>query len=98
MEKDTEEETYYREQHLDNNTFSEGADGERMGVWGSSETVGGDGGREIFIEGEEVRVVVVQIRDGRIADWKGAVRDWSLVEGGQNSVGGEELVNGVDGT
>jgi len=26
-----------------------------------------------------VRVVVVAIRDVRIADWKGAVRDWVLV-------------------
>lgn len=102
MEKDTAEEAYYREQHLDNNTFSEGVDGERMGAWGSTERgIGnGDGGREIFIEGEEVRVVVVKIKDGRVADWKGAVRDWSLVEsGGQenNATGAsrEPLVNGV---
>ena len=93
VERDTEEETYYREMHLDNNTFSEGLDGERMGVWGSSEREGGDGGREIFIEGEEVRVVVVQIRDGRVADWKGAVRDWTL--GGEGNRGGG-LVNGVN--
>lgn len=89
MEQGTEEESYYREKHLDNNTFTEGENGERRGAWGSAEREGGDGGREIFIEGEEVRVVVVKIRDGRVADWKGAVRDWSLGDTSEN------LVNGV---
>jgi hypothetical protein len=89
VEQGTEEETYYREMHLDNNTFTEGENGERRNAWGSAERQDGDGGREIFIEGEEVRVVVVQIRDGRVADWKGAVRDWSLAETADG------LVNGI---
>lgn len=50
----------------------------------------GDGGKKCFIEGEEVRVVVVQIRDGRIADWKGRVRDWVIQGEGDLS-----LSNGV---
>jgi hypothetical protein len=86
VERGTEEERYLREAHLENNTF-----GEREGVgggWGADGEAGnGDGGRECFIEGEEVRVVVVRIRDGRVADWKGAIRDWTLSE--------EGLVNGV---
>ena len=95
MERGTEEEGYYREKHLDNNTFSEGENGERRSAWDLREREKEDGGRGIFIEGEEVRVVVVKIRDGRVADWKGAVRDWSLV-GGEMDAGREEaLVNGV---
>lgn len=79
VEQGTEEEKYFKERHLQNNTFSEGGPG-----------AGGeqDGGRGCFIEGNEVRVVVVKIKDGRVADWKGAVRDWSLVDG-------QAQVNGV---
>jgi hypothetical protein len=88
VDRGTEEERYYRDLHLDNNTF-DGGEGERS-TWEES-----DGGRGTFIEGEEVRVVVVKIRDGRVADWKGAVRDWTLEgqEGGREN--GERLVNGV---
>lgn len=72
MEQGTEEEKYFKERHLQNNTFSEGG----LGAGGEQ-----DGGRGCFIEGDEVRVVVVKIRDGRVADWKGAVRDWTLTDG-----------------
>jgi hypothetical protein len=88
VEKGTDEETFYKEQHLDNNTFSDGD--ERRNDWTGRDTQDNDGGRVSFIEDEEVRVVVVEIRDGRVSDWKGAVRDWSLVGGS-----GESLVNGV---
>jgi hypothetical protein len=90
VDRDTEEERYYRERHLENNTFSE-LGGEAMGAWERDEP---DGGRGIFIEGEEVRVVVVTIRDGRVADWKGAVRDWTLLDR-QRAENGQRLVNGV---
>ena len=43
------------------------------------------------MEGEEVRVVVVRITDGRVSD----VRDWNLAGEGENNVDGEGLVNGV---
>ncbi|KAG9247149.1 hypothetical protein BJ878DRAFT_415433 [Calycina marina] len=84
----TEEERYYKEQHLDNNTFEESE--ER--AWGA-ERHDGDGGRGTFIEGQEVRVVMVKITDGRVSDWKGAVRDWSLLRPEQD---GEMMVNGVE--
>jgi len=93
VDRGTEEERYYKEAHLDNNTFGEGE--QRSNVWNEE---GGtcDGGRESFIEGEDVRVVVVRITDGRVSDWKGAVRDWSLVgEVGGNHVQAEGMVNGV---
>ncbi|KUJ13976.1 uncharacterized protein LY89DRAFT_687291 [Mollisia scopiformis] len=95
LERGTEEEGYYRERHLDNNTFSENEQGQGQGsFWDERERQ--DGGRGMYIEGEEVRVVVVRITDGRVSDWKGGVRDWSLsgleVE---NDVGAQGLVNGV---
>ena len=37
-----------------------------------------------------MRVIVVGIRDVRIADWKGAVTDWVIAEAGE-----EAVVNGV---
>lgn len=75
----TEEERYLREKHLENNTFGNKDNGTGAGL---GDVADGDGGRGCFIEGEEVRVVVVRIRDGRVADWKGMIRDWALSEEG----------------
>ena len=88
--RDTEEERYYYREHLENNTFSE-AGGEAVSAWAREEP---DGGRGIFIEGEEVRVVVVRIKDGRVSDWKGAIRDWTLLDA-EDAENGAALVNGV---
>ncbi|KAI0125376.1 hypothetical protein BJ170DRAFT_501130 [Xylariales sp. AK1849] len=84
----SEEESYYRDQHLENNTFdSEGAPLFNPEAQAALE----DGGRGCFVAGEEVRVVVVSIQDIRTSDWKGGVKDWVLVEGGTGATG----VNGV---
>jgi hypothetical protein len=80
----TEEEKYYREQHLENNTFDESAAQPFQRDNGPVE----DGGRNCFVAGEEVRVVSVDIKDVRISDWKGTVRDWAIVPEGN-------LVNGT---
>jgi hypothetical protein len=90
------EESWYKAQHLANNTF--GPSGEESysssptggGLWGGGrltaetaenrESGEGDGGTKCYVEGKEVRVVVVSIRDGRIADWEGQVRDWRVSE------------------
>jgi len=96
VERGTEEEKYYREMHLDNNTFSEGEEPSAgQGIWDARERQ--DGGRGMYIEGEEVRVVVVKITDGRVSDWKGGVRDWTLTDI-KNDIDGEALVNGVAGS
>jgi hypothetical protein len=79
----TEEEKYYREQHLENNTFEESTSHTFQRDDGPVE----DGGRNCFVAGEEVRVVTVDIKDVRISDWKGTVRDWAIVPEGN-------LVNG----
>jgi hypothetical protein len=91
VDRGTEEEAFYREQHLENNTFSDGDDRRN---WGR-EAEDNDGGRVSFIEDEDVRVVVVEIKDCRVSDWKGAVRDWSLVAGArENDTSVDRLVNG----
>ncbi len=36
-----------------------------------------------YVEGEQVMVVAVRVRDGRIADWKGGVKDWKLAYSGR---------------
>jgi len=60
-----------------------------------------------YIEGNDVRVVLVPVRTGRISDFKGGVRDWRIVDededgptrrdgDGDHSRGRiEGLVNGV---
>lgn len=78
----SEEERYYRDQHLENNTF------DSEGTPFNSEAQEGDGGRGCFVAGEEVRVIVVSIKDIRTSDWKGGVKDWVLV-------GGTATVNGL---
>ncbi|KAI9796049.1 MAG: hypothetical protein M1835_004715 [Candelina submexicana] len=97
IELGSAEEAWYKERHLQNNTFGDQAREER-GLFGALEESQGDGGRGCFIEGEEVRVVVVRVKEGRIADWKGGVKDWALVEEGEQhntNAGHERLVNGV---
>ena len=102
MDSGTEEEKWCKRQHLENNTFEGQADGSEQ-IFGTSPSRARteDGGRGSYIEGEDVRVVVVKIRDGRISDWKGGVKDWVIGEGGRNSSGmatdggGGRMVNGV---
>lgn len=70
-----------KEKHLENNTFDDQAREERGWLASPQDfsQSAGDGGTSSFIANEEVRVVVVPVREGRIADWKGGVKDWTLV-------------------
>ena len=100
--RDSPEERFYRDQHLENNTFAADIpDGggslfrqQQAREQGTGESAADDGGRERFVADEEVRVIVVHIRDIRTSDWKGGVKDWVLVseEGGPN--GNAAMVNG----
>ncbi|EGP82561.1 uncharacterized protein MYCGRDRAFT_77812 [Zymoseptoria tritici IPO323] len=100
LEQGTEEERWCKEQHLANNTFS--SDGSEQGSFGTSpEERTGDSGRGSYIADQDVRVVVVEIKGGRISDWKGGVKEWSVAGSGGRD-GQEErngdirtLVNGV---
>ncbi|KIH91598.1 pyridoxamine phosphate oxidase [Sporothrix brasiliensis 5110] len=52
-------------------------------------------GRERFVAGEEVRVIVVAIRDVRISDWKGQVRDWVLAPPAPAAEASQPTINGM---
>ena len=83
LEQGEEEEVWCRERHVENHQFGDG-----VGAGGAGE--GEDGGKECFVEGEDVKVVVVRITDGRISDWKGGVRDFVVRDDEADGV-----VNGV---
>ena len=94
LESGSEEERWCKEQHIANNTFEESRQMRALSsgdIFGTSPSDGraGDGGRGSYIEGHDVRVVVVRIRDGRISDWKGGVKDWVISDAED-----EVLVNG----
>lgn len=85
LEKGSPEEKWCKEAHLANNTFGDQAK-EEAGLFGGQPPSAGrleNEGSEnssCYIEGEDVRVVVVRVREGRIADWKGGVKDWVVVD------------------
>jgi hypothetical protein len=88
LETGGDEEKWCKDMHLQNNTFRDHPEA----LFGTSPASGpGDGGRGHFIEGEAVRVVVVKIRDGRIADYKGGIQDWVITP----EEGSTPMVNGV---
>ena len=109
LEEGSEEEKWCKEAHLANNTFGDNVPRE-AGVFGvlrpsaPSSPEATSGNSSGYIEGDDVRVVLVQVRQGRTADWKGGVRDWLLVDGDERAdaddnergrSNGEPLVNGI---
>ncbi|KAK6859466.1 hypothetical protein PG995_003102 [Apiospora arundinis] len=92
----SDEEKYYRTEHLENNTFDSSAEGGGAPVFNReadpSRTSREDGG-SVFLAGEEVRVIVVKIRDVRTSDWKGwcGTMCWFQQQGAAHGAG----VNGV---
>ncbi|KAJ4420205.1 hypothetical protein N0V85_000690 [Neurospora sp. IMI 360204] len=108
VDRDSEEERFYRETHLENNTFDSEQPSSILNNIRRGSTSGqqisslspdgeeGDYGRERYVADEDVRVVVVGIRDVRIADWKGTVQDWVIAPPEGRSAGtNEALVNGI---
>ncbi|KAL9603574.1 MAG: hypothetical protein Q9219_001077 [cf. Caloplaca sp. 3 TL-2023] len=101
VEQGSEEEAWCKERHLENNTFGRGEEGEDQRLFGdgrldSAAPAEGDGGASCFIEGEEVRVVLVKVKEGRIADYKGGVKDWAIMSPSEQQERGRQvLVNGV---
>lgn len=88
LEPGSEEETWCKARHLENNTFEE-----EMSLIGQQQPPEGQRRPSLSIDGD-ARVVTVRAREGRIADWKGGVRDWRVVteSPGQSAT---ELPNGV---
>ena len=105
LEQGSEEEKWCKEAHLANNTFGEQVRQE-AGFFGARPQNPETENSSCYIEGEDVRVVLVPVREGRTADWKGGVKDWVVVDEGaahasddaNNSRGrsnGQALVNGI---
>lgn len=96
LEPGSEEESWCKERHLENNTFEE----EEMNMFGlrqqqqqrSGEAAGQR--RPSMTVDDNARVVTVKVREGRIADWKGGVRDWTIITDGQEQPA-TTSVNGV---
>lgn len=101
LEQGSEEEAWCKERHLENNTFEE----EEMSLFGQQQQQAqqaqqaqqtetpGQRRPSVTVDGS-ARVVTVQVREGRIADWKGGVRDWTIIADNQAQPR-EGLVNGV---
>lgn len=101
LEQGSDEEKWCKDAHLANNTFGDQVRQE-AGLFG--EAPNPEGGSSCYIAGDDVRVVLVPVREGRIADWKGGVKDWVLVDSDFPSAAtdaergrsnGQPLVNGI---
>jgi hypothetical protein len=79
LEQGSEEEKWCKETHLANNTFGDQAREDAGLFWSPPPNT--EGNSSCYIAGDEVRVVIVPVREGRIADWKGGVKDWIVVNG-----------------
>lgn len=89
LESGSEEESWCKARHLENNTFEE----EEITLFGQQQQQQDPNARRPSVSIDtDVRVVTVRVTEGRIADWKGGVRDWVLLPAEQQDSG---LVNGV---
>jgi hypothetical protein len=89
LEPGSEEETWCKERHLENNTFEE-----ELSTFGQAQQQQAGQRRPSLSIDEDVRVVTVRVREGRIADWKGGVRDWIVVQEGEEP-SSQPAINGV---
>lgn len=87
----SEEEKWCKLQHLENNTFEREEKSQNVLSPSRSNAEEEEASKQSFLQDEDIRVVVVRIRDGRIADWKGGVKDWVLAP----AEGAGSLVNGL---
>ncbi|TIA20184.1 hypothetical protein D6C81_04359 [Aureobasidium pullulans] len=87
----SEEERWCKLQHLENNTFEREETSQNVLSATPSNAEDEEASRQSFLKDEDIRVVVVRIREGRIADWKGGVKDWVLAP----AEGAGNLVNGL---
>jgi hypothetical protein len=74
LQQGSEEETWCKETHLANNTFGDQTREEASFFGGDNS----EWSSSSYIAGDDVRVVIVPVREGRIADWKGGIKDWIL--------------------
>lgn len=105
LEQGSEEEKWCKETHLANNTFGDQTR-EEAGFF-RTQPPQNEGNSSCYIAGDDVRVVIVPVREGRTADWKGGVKDWIVVDeetspvtanlasGERGRSNGQPLVNGI---
>ena len=95
LEPGSEEEAWCKERHRENNTFEE-----EIGLFGQRQQQQESGERRSSCSiADNVRVVTVGVREGRIADWKGSVRDWVVVPEHQQQAQAQAQSHvGVNGT
>jgi len=83
-EAGSEEEEYFCKLHIENHSFEEGVQLFRQDNSGNNANGGGGAGgeeagrRTDFVPGGDVTVIVVKIKDVRISDHNGTVKDWAL--------------------
>lgn len=107
LERGSEEEKWCKEAHLANNTFGDDVRDD-AGFFGAAQPASHEENSSCYIAGDDVRVVLVPVREGRIADWKGGVKDWILsnedapfnpadptMEDRRGRSNGQPLVNGI---
>lgn len=87
----SEEEAWCKAKHKELNTF--GDSNHTDNPFGDEAEGRGHGGAGCYIEGQDVRVLVVSILDGRVSDWKGTVKDWALQDRDRQANG---TVNGIN--
>jgi hypothetical protein len=88
LEAGSDEESWCKDRHLENNTFEE----EEINLFGQQQQDPNARRPSVVSIDTDVRVVTVRVTEGRIADWKGGVRDWVLLPAEGQDAG---LVNGV---
>jgi hypothetical protein len=88
LDQGSEEESWCKAKHKESNAFGEDTQPDPFGMAGVDANAGS------YIEGQEMRVVLVKIKDGRISDWQESVKDFTVDE---SSVAGHAagLVNGI---
>lgn len=92
LEPGSEEEAWCKTKHKENNAFGEDGQPDPFGMMLGGGLRGAEGAGS-YIEGEEVRVVLVKIKDGRISDWQESVKDFSIEENAAARPG--PMVNGL---
>jgi len=90
LEAGSEEESWCKTKHKENNAFGEDGQTDPFGMMLGGGLTAAEGAGS-YIEGEEVRVVLVKIKDGRISDWQESLQDFTV----EDNAAARPMTNGV---